>query len=296
MVARLRPATLTTVIGPGGVGKTRLAVEAAMCAVPGWPDGVWFVDLASVVSADDVPSAVALAVGASIAPREDVWREVLTHLENRVLSSSWTTASTSPRGSPRSSVTCWCTAPGSACWRRVARRSDWSKSMSTDSARSPSRPSTTPASSSSSSARRAMPTGSAATTRGIVSRARRPATCNRARRGPNHRHQPRRDPRQAAQLGARPGSRDPGRPERQRSLGRSLDWSYGLLDRPARRVYRRLSVFASASISPRPSRSAPATAMVATSPPPRSRSSRGRWWTPRWWSPTPPRAQRGTAC
>jgi hypothetical protein len=40
-------------------------------------------------------------------------------------------------------------------------------------------------------------------------------------------------------------SRDPGRPERQRSLGRSLDWSYGLLDPPARRVYRRLSVFAS---------------------------------------------------
>jgi predicted ATPase/class 3 adenylate cyclase len=82
-VARLRPRVLTTIAGPGGVGKTRLAVEAAMAAVADWPDGVWFVDLTSVVAADDAPSAVALAVGASIAPGEDVWQEVLTHLEHR---------------------------------------------------------------------------------------------------------------------------------------------------------------------------------------------------------------------
>jgi predicted ATPase/class 3 adenylate cyclase len=82
-VARLRPQELVTVAGPGGVGKTRLAVEAALRAVPEWPDGVWFVDLASVVTADDVPSATALAVGASIAPGEDIWEHVLTHLEHR---------------------------------------------------------------------------------------------------------------------------------------------------------------------------------------------------------------------
>jgi class 3 adenylate cyclase len=72
IVARLRPGALETIVGPGGVGKTRLAIEAAMAAVPVWADGVWFVDLTSVVSPDDTPSAVALAVGASIAPGEDV--------------------------------------------------------------------------------------------------------------------------------------------------------------------------------------------------------------------------------
>ncbi len=71
-VAQLRPAALATVVGPAGVGKTRLAVEAAMAAVPDWPDGVWFVDLSSVVSADDTPSTVTVAVGASVAPGEDV--------------------------------------------------------------------------------------------------------------------------------------------------------------------------------------------------------------------------------
>ncbi|MEV4415537.1 BTAD domain-containing putative transcriptional regulator [Catellatospora sp. NPDC049609] len=52
---------LVTLTGPGGTGKTRLAIEAARAAR--LPDGVALVELAPVTEPDEVPYAVALAVG-----------------------------------------------------------------------------------------------------------------------------------------------------------------------------------------------------------------------------------------
>ncbi len=52
---------LVTVVGPGGAGKTRLAVEAAMARVG--RDDVWFVDLAPLQSGDDVADTVAAVIG-----------------------------------------------------------------------------------------------------------------------------------------------------------------------------------------------------------------------------------------
>jgi predicted ATPase/class 3 adenylate cyclase len=54
---------LVTITGPGGTGKTRLAVELAHKLDPEFPDGVSFVDLAAVRSPDQVLPTVARALG-----------------------------------------------------------------------------------------------------------------------------------------------------------------------------------------------------------------------------------------
>ncbi|MCP2327055.1 putative ATPase/DNA-binding CsgD family transcriptional regulator [Hamadaea flava] len=50
-------------VGPGGVGKTRLALAVAGDVAPEFPDGVWFVDLVPITDAAMVGATVAAAVG-----------------------------------------------------------------------------------------------------------------------------------------------------------------------------------------------------------------------------------------
>jgi len=64
LVAR-EGARLVTLTGPGGVGKTRLMVEAARRLGPGFADGVRFVELAAVSAADLVAPALAAGLGLS---------------------------------------------------------------------------------------------------------------------------------------------------------------------------------------------------------------------------------------
>ncbi|MBO3736854.1 AfsR/SARP family transcriptional regulator, partial [Actinoplanes flavus] len=54
---------LITVLGPGGAGKTRLALEAARRYGAGYRDGTWLVDLASVTEPAKVGAAVVTAAG-----------------------------------------------------------------------------------------------------------------------------------------------------------------------------------------------------------------------------------------
>lgn len=62
-----RRARLVTLTGPPGVGKTRLAVEAARAAAPGYPDGAVFVDLSrsrdEVSAMNDVAATLGLLDG-----------------------------------------------------------------------------------------------------------------------------------------------------------------------------------------------------------------------------------------
>jgi len=55
---------LLTITGPGGVGKTRLALQAAADLLEDFPDGVWFVDLSVLDDPALVPSAIVGALGA----------------------------------------------------------------------------------------------------------------------------------------------------------------------------------------------------------------------------------------
>ncbi|MGQ4362906.1 ATP-binding protein [Streptomyces sp. SAS_272] len=71
---------LVTAVGPGGVGKTRLALAVAAQTAGDFPDGVWFVDLAPVTDPGRVGAAVAATMGTGEQPARGVDETVLAAL------------------------------------------------------------------------------------------------------------------------------------------------------------------------------------------------------------------------
>ncbi|HEY5629879.1 MAG TPA: BTAD domain-containing putative transcriptional regulator [Candidatus Limnocylindrales bacterium] len=59
---------LVTLTGPGGVGKTRLAIEVAERLRARFPDGVWWIDLAPVSEPDTILDQVASVIGIATPP------------------------------------------------------------------------------------------------------------------------------------------------------------------------------------------------------------------------------------
>jgi predicted ATPase/DNA-binding winged helix-turn-helix (wHTH) protein len=57
---------LLTIVGPGGIGKTTVAVAIAESISGSYPDGVWFVGLASLPDPDLVPGALGTVLGISL--------------------------------------------------------------------------------------------------------------------------------------------------------------------------------------------------------------------------------------
>jgi predicted ATPase/DNA-binding CsgD family transcriptional regulator len=82
---------LLTLTGPGGSGKTRLALEVAREVLDLYPDGVWFVDLSPLSDPTLVPNTIASTLGVQEQPGRNVidtladWlkeREILLVLDN----------------------------------------------------------------------------------------------------------------------------------------------------------------------------------------------------------------------
>ncbi|MEA2586403.1 MAG: hypothetical protein QOF33_4488 [Thermomicrobiales bacterium] len=76
---------LLTLTGPGGVGKTRLAVAVAESALSTFDDGVWFVDFAPLADPDLVVPTIATTLGVREVPHLTPHEALVAHLRERTL-------------------------------------------------------------------------------------------------------------------------------------------------------------------------------------------------------------------
>ena len=79
------PARVVTLTGPGGTGKTRLAIEAALGAQERFPDGAWFVDLAPTTTATQAIGAIQTAFDLADVAGDDPLAPLRAHLDGRTL-------------------------------------------------------------------------------------------------------------------------------------------------------------------------------------------------------------------
>jgi len=82
---QIRETRLLSLIGPGGIGKTRLAVKAAEGEVDVFEDGIFFVRLAPIRSTKDIVQAIAEGLKFPIATHEDPKLQLLRYLQKRQL-------------------------------------------------------------------------------------------------------------------------------------------------------------------------------------------------------------------
>jgi predicted ATPase len=83
-VAQLRSLSerrrLVTLVGPGGAGKTRLAVEVARELLEEHPDGVWFSEMSGLDAGGGVASELARAMSLQVGPGSSADEVIRTHL------------------------------------------------------------------------------------------------------------------------------------------------------------------------------------------------------------------------
>lgn len=74
---------LITILGPGGIGKTRLAIEAARQSGSAFPDGVHFAPLAQLVSADNILPVLAEALSFRFYKSDEPRQQILEYLQGK---------------------------------------------------------------------------------------------------------------------------------------------------------------------------------------------------------------------
>jgi predicted ATPase/transcriptional regulator with XRE-family HTH domain len=85
LVDRLQTARLITLVGAPGIGKTRLALEVAHAVLGQFADGVVFVSLAEVQTAEDIPYAVLRQLDIAPAPQQTAVAAIQAYLAPRSL-------------------------------------------------------------------------------------------------------------------------------------------------------------------------------------------------------------------
>ena len=81
----LGAARILTLTGPGGTGKTRLAIGVAGTVRTRYPDGTWFVELAPVRDPNLIATAIASALGVHEIPDRPILETLEAHLRERLL-------------------------------------------------------------------------------------------------------------------------------------------------------------------------------------------------------------------
>jgi predicted ATPase/class 3 adenylate cyclase len=83
LTALAADARLITLTGPGGIGKSSLAVELARSLAPAYPDGAWFVALGLVEDPGHVTAAIARAIGLFDGPERSAATALAGYLAER---------------------------------------------------------------------------------------------------------------------------------------------------------------------------------------------------------------------
>ena len=112
---------LLTLIGPPGIGKTRLGLQVAMDLVDDFADGVWFIALASIRDPGLVAAAIAQPLGLQETGGQSLEELLQSYLREKALLlvlDNFEHVAAQPSWSP----SCWPPARSSKSWRRAVPR------------------------------------------------------------------------------------------------------------------------------------------------------------------------------